>query len=174
MSGIRHRYVDGGADRGTTEYPNGRRFDAMRKPARTSYLLRQAQLLTYVHVSACLREHRLTPMQYMLLSFSRRNGELSSAELARRFAITPQSMNEAISTLQRKRLLSRKESAEHRRIQRISLTAEGRKLLQQCDRKIDAMEQKLFAALSQDEMETLRATLRKFIGSVRGTDNVYA
>jgi DNA-binding MarR family transcriptional regulator len=146
----------------------------MKRPARTSYLIRQAQLITFVHVTDCLREYRITPMQYMLLSFSRRNGELSSAELARRFAIAPQSMNEAISTLQRKRLLSRKEAAEHRRIQRISLTTEGSKLLKKCDRKIDAMEQKLFVALSQDEIEALRTTLRKFIDSIRGTDKVYA
>ena len=97
----------------------------MKRPARTSYLIRQAQLITFVYIADCLREYRITPMQYTLLSFSRRNGELSSAELARRFAITPQSMNEAISTLRRKRLLSRKEAAEHRRIQRISLTPEG-------------------------------------------------
>jgi DNA-binding MarR family transcriptional regulator len=146
----------------------------MKRPARTSYLIRQAQLITFVHVTDCLREYRITPMQYMLLSFSRRNGELSSAELARRFAIAPQSMNEAISTLQRKRLLSRKEAAEHRRIQRISLTTEGSKLLKKCDRKIDAMEHKLFGALSQGEIQALRTTLRKFIDSIRGTDKVYA
>ena len=146
----------------------------MKKPARTSYLIRQAQLITFVHVTNCLREYRITPMQYTLLSFSRRNGDLSSADLARRFGITPQSMNEAISTLQRKRLVSRKEAAEHRRIQRISLTPEGSKLLKQCDRKIDAMEKKLFLALSPEEIEALRTTLRKFIGSIRGTDKVYA
>jgi len=142
----------------------------MRKSTRTSYLLRQAQLLSYVGIADCLREYRITPMQYMLLSFSRRHGNLSSAELARRFAVTPQSMNEAISALRRKRLLSRKESAEHRRIQRISLTSEGRNLLQKCDRKIDALEQELFAALSRDELDALRAILRKFIGSVRGAE----
>jgi DNA-binding MarR family transcriptional regulator len=152
---------------------NEREFDpAMKRPARTSYLIRQAQLITFVHVTDCLREYRITPMQYTLLSFSRRNGELSSADLARRFGITPQSMNEAISTLQRKRLLSRKEAAEHRRIQRISLTSEGGKLLKKCDRKIDAMEQKLFAALSRKEIDALRATLGKFIGSIRGSDKV--
>ena len=54
-------------------------------------------------------------MQYMLLSLSRRGGEMSSADLARRFAITPQSMNEKIATLQRKRLIVRHVSSENRR-----------------------------------------------------------
>jgi DNA-binding MarR family transcriptional regulator len=146
----------------------------MKKPTRTSYLLRQAQIITYVHVADCLREHRITPMQYMLLSVSRRNGELSSAELARRFAVAPQSMNEAISTLQRKRLVSRKEAAEHRRIQRISLTTEGRKVLRKCDRKVDAMEAKIFGALTQDELKSFRAVLRKFIDSIRGANALSA
>jgi DNA-binding MarR family transcriptional regulator len=140
----------------------------MTRVARTSYLLRQAQLLAYVRIADCLREYRITPMQYMLLSFSRRNGELSAAELARRFAVTPQSMNEAISALQRKRLLTRKEATEHRRIQRISLTATGNSLLQKCDREMDSMEQKLFSALSRGELDSLRVTLRRFIISVRG------
>ena len=55
-------------------------------------------------------------MQYMLLSLSRRGGEMSSADLARRFAITPQSMNEKIATLQRKRLIVRHVSSENRQI----------------------------------------------------------
>jgi DNA-binding MarR family transcriptional regulator len=142
----------------------------MKRVARTSYLLRQAQLLAYVRIADCLRKYRITPMQYMLLSFSRRNGELSAAELARRFAVTPQSMNEAISALQRKRLLKRKEATEHRRIQRTSLTATGHSLLQKCDKEIDSIEQELFSALSRDELDSLRATLRKFIISVRGGD----
>jgi DNA-binding MarR family transcriptional regulator len=139
----------------------------MKKSTRTSYLIRQAQLLTYVYIAECLRECRLTPMQYMLLSFSRRDGELSSADLARRFAVTPQSMNEAIVILQRKGLLLRKEAAEHRRILRISLTREGSKLLKNCDRKVDAVERDLFAALSNDELRGLRASLIKFISSIR-------
>jgi DNA-binding MarR family transcriptional regulator len=139
----------------------------MRKSARTSYLIRQAQLLTYVYIADCLREYGLTPMQYMLLSFSRRDDELSSADLARRFAVTPQSMNEVIATLQRKRLLMRKEAAEHRRILRISLTPEGSQLLKKCDRKVDAVERRLFGGLSGSELQGLRASLIKFIGSIR-------
>jgi len=99
------------------------------KPARISYLIRQAQLVSWMNVAECLRDYRITSMQYILLSFSRRSGDLSAPELARRFAVAPQSMNEAISALQRKRLLSRKEAAEHRRIQRIGLTAERSKFV---------------------------------------------
>jgi len=139
---------------------------------RTSYLIRRVQLLVYASLSECLRQHRLTPMQYMLLSLSRRGGEMSSADLARRFAITPQSMNEKIATLQRKRLIVRHVSSEHRRILRISLTAQGARLLKVCDREVDAMEDRLFAALTPPALEALRnapITLGGRSGAVKKT-----
>jgi DNA-binding MarR family transcriptional regulator len=130
-----------------------------------SYLLRRAQLLVYTSLAECLRDYNLTPVQYMLLSLSRRGGEMSSAELARRFAVTPQSMNEMIAMLQRKHLILRKTATEHRRILRISLTAEGARLLRSCDRQVDRMEKRLFAELSSDEMLALRKTLTTLIQS---------
>lgn len=135
----------------------------MSRQLRTSYLIRRAQLFVYANLSECLREHKLTPMQYMLLSLSRRGGEMSSADLARRFAVTPQSMNEMIATLQRKRLIARNVSSEHRRVLRISLTPEGSRLLKTCDREVDAMEKRLFSCLKPLALEALRDALTTVI-----------
>jgi len=135
---------------------------AVSQQARTSYLIRRAQLFVYAALSERLREHKLTPMQYMLLSLSRR-GEMSSADLARRFAVTPQSMNETIVTLQRKRLISRTVSSEHRRVLRISLSPEGARLLRACDRTVDAMEKSLFGCLDPQALKALRDGLMTLI-----------
>ena len=135
----------------------------MLKPARLSYLIRRAQLLVYTNLADCLRGYRLTPMQYMMLNLSRRGGEMSSADLARRFAVTPQSVNEMIAVLQRKHLLTRQVASENRKILRISLTPEGARLLQKCDRQVDRMENRLFAALSRTDMTTLRSALTALI-----------
>jgi DNA-binding MarR family transcriptional regulator len=137
----------------------------MTKTARTSYLIRRAQLLVYTNLTECLRAHDLTPIQYMMLSLSRRGGEMSSADLARRFSIAPQSVNEMIAALQRKKLIARKTTIENRRILRISLTSEGRQLLRKCDRQVDRMEKRLFSPLSQPELAALRAGLVILIGS---------
>jgi DNA-binding MarR family transcriptional regulator len=138
----------------------------MIRPARISYLLRRAQLLVYTRLADCLREYKLTPMQYMLLSVSRRGGEMSSAELARCFAVTPQSMNEMIAMLQRRHLILRKTATEHRRILRISLTPEGARLLRRCDRQVDRLENHLFEDLSPAEIAVLRTILMRVIHSL--------
>jgi DNA-binding MarR family transcriptional regulator len=137
----------------------------MTKTARTSYLIRRAQLLVYANLTECLRADDLTPIQYMMLSLSRRGGEMSSADLARRFSIAPQSVNEMIAALQRKKLIARRTTRENRRILRISLTPEGKQLLRKCDRQVDRMEKRLFAPLSQAELAALRAGLVILIGS---------
>ena len=138
----------------------------MMKTVRTSYLIRRAQLLVYTNLTECLRAYGLTPIQYMMLSLSRRGGEMSSADLARRFSIAPQSVNEMIAALQRKKLIVRRTTRENRRILRISLTPEGKQLLRKCDRQVDRMEKRLFAPLSQTELADLRAGLVTLIGSV--------
>jgi DNA-binding MarR family transcriptional regulator len=143
----------------------------MTRPARISYLLRRAQLLVYTSLADCLREYNLTPMQYMLLSLSRRGGEMSAAELARRFAVTPQSMNEMIAMLQSKDLIVRKTATEHRRILRISLTPEGARLLRSCDRQVDRLEKRLFEGLLSTEIGVLRNLLVKLIQSQLGNDS---
>ena len=130
---------------------------------RISYLLRRAQLIVYARLTECLREHNLTPMQYLLLSLSRRRRGMSSADLARRFAVSPQSMNEMITALQGKRLITRRRATEHRRILRISLTAAGENLLRDCDLRVDNLERSLFAALSSVEKRSFRRLLTTFI-----------
>jgi DNA-binding MarR family transcriptional regulator len=130
---------------------------------RITYLIRRAQLIVYAQLTECLRDYNLTPMQYLLLSLSRRGRGLSSADLARRFAVSPQSMNEVITALQGKRLITRRRATEHRRILRISLTPAGESLLRDCDLRVDSLERSLFAALSPAEKRTLRNLLTTFI-----------
>ena len=132
---------------------------------RLAYLIRRAQLVVYARLTECLRERNLTPMQYLLLSLSRRGHGMSSADLARRFAVSPQSMNEVITALEGKRLITRRRSAEHRRILRISLTPAGENLLRDCDLRVDSLERSLFAALSSTEKRAFRKLLTTFITS---------
>ena len=137
----------------------------MSKPPRTSYLIRRAQIMVMRNLTDCLRDHNLTPTQYLLLNLSRRGGELSSATLARRFTISPQSMNETIATLEQKQLIARTVAGEKRRTLHISLTPEGALLLKACDREVDRMEKRLFSCLSATEIHSLRNALMKFTGS---------
>jgi DNA-binding MarR family transcriptional regulator len=133
----------------------------MTKAARTSYLLRQAQLAVYAEMVEHLKSFDLTPVQYMVLSLSHAEGGLSSAELARRAQITPQSMNEVIAAIHRKGLIRRREDEENRRILRVALTREGARVLTACDKRIDDMEGEIFDCFDRTELAALRRLLAK-------------
>jgi DNA-binding MarR family transcriptional regulator len=137
------------------------------KAPRTVYLVRQTQLLTYAEMVERLKALGLTPVQYMVLSSSSNEDSLSSADLARRAHMTPQSMNEVIAALHRKGLVRRREHPGNKRILQVALTKDGARLLAQCDKMIDRMEQELFRCFSEKELGMFRQLHSKLLHEYR-------
>ena len=101
----------------------------------------------------------LSVAQYTTLSILRSRSGLSNAQLARRLWVTPQSMNEVISALERMSLIQRVPDTGNRRILRTALTPVGRETLAECDAEILAMEEQMLAELTTEGHEQLVATL---------------
>jgi DNA-binding MarR family transcriptional regulator len=133
-------------------------------PARTIYLIKRAETEITAHMTKILGEFEITPMQYTILNFVQNNpDDLSSAQLSRRFLMTPQSMNEAITTMQRKELIEKYTDSKHKRILRINLTEKGLQKLAICNTLIDGLEDKIFENFTEVELETCRRFMGKII-----------
>jgi DNA-binding MarR family transcriptional regulator len=133
----------------------------MAKSARTLLLVRLLQLKTYNELVEALRRFDLTPLQYMVLSLASHRGSWSTADLARRFHIAPQSMNEVIAALEAKKLIARHVSPGHRRILHIRFSAAGTKLLAKCERAVDRVERSIFRDFDRKELALFRGMLAK-------------
>ena len=133
----------------------------MAKSARTLLLVRLLQLKTYNELVEALRRFDLTPFQYMVLSLASHRGSWATADLARRFHIAPQSMNEVIAALEGKKLIARRESPSHRRILHIRFTAAGTRLLEKCEREVDRIERSIFRGFDRKELTHFRGMLAK-------------
>lgn len=134
-------------------------------PARTIYLIKRLETEVTARMIETLGIHSITPSQYIVLSFvGDSETDLSSAQLSRRFLMTPQSMNEVVTTLQRKDLLEKKASPDHKRILRISLTEKGKHILALCDAMMDRLEEQLLADLEVEETEKFRDFLSRLVG----------
>lgn len=133
---------------------------ATRTP-RTIFLLRLLQLNIYNLMIERLRPAGLTPIQYLVLSIVSRRGTWSTAELARRFHIAPQSMTEIVASLQKKKLIARSKSLAHGRILNIRLTAAGTRMLERCNIAVDRIERAVFADFDGQEM----AQFRDYLGT---------
>lgn len=126
---------------------------------RTIYLLKNADLAVRSLAEPLLRGAGLTLAQYTVLSVVEMRENISSAALARRLGMTPQSANEVIIALAREGLVERIADPDHGRIRLISVTRAGRDRLRSSDVLIDHVEQTLLTGISEQSLEILRTTL---------------
>lgn len=137
-------------------------------PARTIYLIKRLETEVTANMIKILGAYDITPSQFIILNFVGDNEtDLSSAQLSRRFLMTPQSMNEVVTTLQRKDLLERNTDPNHKRILRITLTDKGKEVLEICNAAMDVFEEKLLKKLKVKEKEVFRGSIGKILGNIK-------
>lgn len=137
-------------------------------PARTVYLIKRIETEVTTKMNKALTEYDVTLSQFTVLNFVNDNpNDLSSAQLSRRFNMTPQSMNEVVTTLQRKELIEKNVDADNKRILLINLTEKGVDILKQCNEKVNDIEKDLFKALSNADLQTLRSLIGTVLTDIR-------
>jgi DNA-binding MarR family transcriptional regulator len=135
---------------------------------RTVYLIKRIETEVTVQMNKVLSGFEITLSQFIVLNFVKDNqSDLSSAQLSRRFKMTPQSMNETITSLQKKELILKNADSENRRILRISLTEKGVNVLNDCNVAIDEVETNLFSVISDSELDTLRTLVGRVINGIK-------
>jgi DNA-binding MarR family transcriptional regulator len=127
----------------------------------TTYLVKQTESAIRAHLDGVLRAHTLTTVQYTALTVLEHREDLSSAQLARRSFVKPQTMHELVIGLERRGLIERRPSASQRHVLLIRLTAEGRKKLDECHADVDHIERQMVGDFSDAEVAMLRALLER-------------
>jgi DNA-binding MarR family transcriptional regulator len=123
------------------------------------YLLARLFYEVRDRTDVALKPHNLTPMQFTILASLGRWKGLNSAELSRRFSVTPQTMGEMIANLERRDLIARSEDPGNRRALRLELTSVGKRLVDACTAEMREMEKELFSPFSPPELADLRTHL---------------
>jgi DNA-binding MarR family transcriptional regulator len=135
---------------------------------RTLYLIKRAEIEVTSRMAKALEPYDITPIQFTVLYFvDYDQGDLSSAQLSRRFSMTPQSMNELVAVLERKKLLKKTIDPSHKRILRIALTAKGKKLLDDCNHELDGVEGTMLKGLSTKDVSAIRNLIGRILEAAR-------
>src|SRR6266540_3672959 len=113
----------------------------------TLYLVKRLELVIRALMDDALRPLGLTTLQYTALSVLAGRGPLSSAQLARRAFLRPQTMHEMVLTLEKRGLLARERHEGNKRILFATLTGKGRALLAECGPAVQEIECALLAEL---------------------------
>src|SRR5690242_6532068 len=134
------------------------------KEPRISYVVARLERAVRSAIAERVRPYDLTTLQYTTLSVLHRHGApLSNAQLARLAYMTPQAMSEVIDALETKGLIRRNPDRHHRRLLPATLTAKGRRVLADCERSVDAMEDVMLAGLSSSERAAFREALKSAV-----------
>jgi DNA-binding MarR family transcriptional regulator len=125
----------------------------------TLYLVKRLELAIRARMDEALRPHGVTTQQFTALTALRHRDGLSSAQLARRSFVTPQTMNEMVRWLESHGHIARRRDPGNRRVLLITLTQAGRALLDRCDPLIEAIESEMLGAIPSVQHALFRQSL---------------
>jgi DNA-binding MarR family transcriptional regulator len=130
-------------------------------PPLTSYLVKQVESALRARLDTALRPHSVTTMQYTALTVLQHRGDLSSAQLARRCFVRPQTMHEMVVALEKLGFIERHPSADRRHVLLARLTPVGQEKLAECRPDIDLIERDMVKDLTDEDLTRLRALLER-------------
>jgi DNA-binding MarR family transcriptional regulator len=140
----------------------------MRDPYATiGFALKQAQQALRTRLDSGLREIGLTTPQYAVLAFLEVEAGASSAALARRAFVTPQTMQAILVTLERAGFIARTPHPEHGRVQTTELTARGRGALEAASGIVADVEAHLRSASAPLDPQAVAAMLLRLAEALR-------
>ena len=126
---------------------------------RIGYVVGRLERALRRELSALVGPYGLTVSKYTALSILCEKPGLSNAQLARRTYVTPQSMNEVLSSLEADGLIVRSPAANHGRVVEVALSPKGQEVLVSCDLAVGQMENAMLADLDEEGRRVLRDML---------------
>lgn len=128
---------------------------------RLGYELKRAQQALRGTMDGVLGDLRLTAPQYAALAVVEAAPGVSSAELARRAFVTPQTMHAIVAGLEARVLLAREARPGHGRVLAAELTGEGHALVARAHDAVRTVEERMASALAAEERRQLFELLRR-------------
>ena len=127
------------------------------------WLLKQAFYYSLTTINEAMSAHGVSTAQIGVLRQLANEPGLSGAELARRLLISPQGVQAALTSLERRGLVKRKKDPQHGRILRCYLTGAGRDVAATVVSSALSAHEEVFGVLSAQEQETLRELLGRVV-----------
>lgn len=145
--------------------PEFYRGDDYRVNESIGYLLKQLRIRMDRAIDAEMVEHDLTGVQWgplMMMHFGLGN---TAAELARAGCVDTGAMTRMLDRLEAKGLLRRARCPNDRRIVRLELTDEGRRLCREIPYNLSRVLNAMLRGFTPEELETFKALARRMLAN---------
>lgn len=121
--------------------------------------VKRAEQMTQAATEGVVREVGLTAAQQAAMAVLSDNPGINAAELARRCAVTPQTMNGLLMRLEARGFVDRTPHPGHGTLVEIKLTHTGRAVFEEADALVDKLDGQLTAGLSASDIALVRDVL---------------
>ena len=132
--------------------------------ASASFMLRLAELASYQAVSSLQTEVELSLPEQTVLVAIMMNPDARQGSIADRLHIRWPNMTKLVARLEKKKLITRRVSAEDRRVVTLTATNEGVEVARGVRERLIAYDKRALSMLDESERAQLVALLRKVVG----------
>lgn len=139
----------------------------MERSPRTIYLIWRASAKIMNLIDNPASGTGLSLLKYVVLSFVKGRQGMTSADLARRIGVSPQSMNQTVTAMENAGLLRKGREKTNLKSRPLELTEDGLAILDRADEAIDDIEKTVLGDLSGDELVQFRTWIGDIIASSR-------
>ncbi|MFF5701108.1 MarR family winged helix-turn-helix transcriptional regulator [Streptomyces sp. NPDC012794] len=124
------------------------------------YLVKRTELAVRARLEELVRPAGITALQYTALTVLDRHDGISAAQLARDSFVTAQTMADMVRALESRGLIRREPNPANRRERLVLLTEAGKGLLDEYARPARALEERMVADLTPEEVDGFRRALQ--------------
>lgn len=129
------------------------------------HLIRRAQQIAVAIFMEECGHLEVTPVQYAALTAISKHPGLAATRLSSMAALDRSTTGSVLERLEAKGLVVRSSSAEDRRVKRLRLSDEGRRLLRELDTAVERAQQRIVAPLEGEDRRTFLTLLTKLVES---------
>ncbi|MFC4624107.1 MarR family winged helix-turn-helix transcriptional regulator [Daeguia caeni] len=131
--------------------------------ARPAHLIRRAHQISWaIFLDECA-EFALTPVQYAALVAIQAYDGCDATRLSSLIAFDRSTIGSVLDRLEKRNLIIRRPSPTDRRQRLISLTQEGKDLLENCKEAVERVQNRIVGVLSREERETFLKLMKRIV-----------
>ena len=131
-----------------------------------SYLVKLVEHKMRIKIDSALVSLGLTAAQYSTLSTLENEEKMTNAELARKCAVTPQTMNKIMQNLEADGFVKKTNSPEHGLKIHFEMTAKAHKVVCKAHEAVNEIEKNTIKGMNKPQYQDLEIALKKCLANL--------
>jgi len=145
----------------------GEEIDFTQLSGLLGYQLRQAQTASFRDLAGPLRELKVTPGEFSLMTIVQANPQIRQIDLVQIYKLDKSTMSVAVSRLVQRGLVAQHKLPDDRRFHGLSLTGAGEEVLKTATEIVQDQERRMAAAVGDADWQTAMEALRRIVAALK-------